>query len=568
MASRRGSTVTRACDSCRMRKVKCDASEDCSNCRLSGLPCQYTSARRKRGPKVTRAPRAIEKARQATPNAYTPALEDRLPSNEGPMFPPTPSIWADSQGQQGHEDLTPSFSGTEIVPTTESAGAIRDSLVQSMNCSIPSIPALNVINLCIELYMKYTFPTAPCVHEPTLQASANKFFAEDSSAQLFGTGSWGDKVVDMRAFTLLTAVCASVASVLPKSLLPYQEAVAEPCLKASRNMLKVFEDFDIEHPCATSIISRSLHSTALQQITGKSALAYHILGQATLLLQTMRLYREDALSSHNALQAQLLRNAFWQLFAADKASACLGSRPFVLHEMLFGEELTLRLSGETMVPLMSTSSPWFEETLEGKILLGFHFIPRLWSTAASLLSDIKAYGGVDEGAEMKTRLIQDYVVFSGILDELPQWLQTSSLIVCSEDGRATQCQRTMFWVQRCTIMVTYQCLRLVILQQCINSKAWDIIGLNGLALTIAMAKIGIIYDFIQTLEDIPFVYLQVKGEPTVQRIRVVGSVLLEMTFNPENETIQERAKNYFVKLLDILGRLDSKASDEMSSWQP
>jgi hypothetical protein len=54
----------------------------------------------------------------------------------------------------------------------------------------------------------------------------------------------------------------------------------------------------------------------------------------------------------------------------------------------------------------------------------------------------------------------------------------------------------------------------------------------------------------------------------VQRIRVVGSVLLEMTFNPENETIQERAKNYFVKLLDILGRLDSKASDEMSSWQP
>lgn len=42
--------------------------------------------------------------------------------------------------------------------------------------------------------------------------------------------------------------------------------------------------------------------------------------------------------------------------------------------------------------------------------------------------------------------------------------------------------------------------------------------------------------------------------------------MLEMTFDPENETIQERAKLYFIKLLDILGRLDSKASDDMSSW--
>lgn len=434
------------------------------------------------------------------------------------MFQPTPSTWDDSQGQQGNDDPIISFG----MPTTGSAGDIRDSLVQSMNSSIPSIPSLDVIKLCIELYMTYTFPTAPCVHESTLQASANRFFAEVSGSRLFGADSWGDTVVDKRAFTLLTAICASVASVLPKSVLPYKDALAEPCLKASRDMLKMYEDFDIENPCATSIISRALHSTALQHITGKSALSYHVLGQATFLAQTMRLYREDALSSHDALQGQLLRNSFWQLFAADKAAICLGGRPFVLHELLFAEELTLRPNGETMVPLMSASSAWFEETLEGKILVGFHFIPRLWSSAASLISNLKAYRGVNECAEMKTGLIHDYVVFSGMLDELPQWLQTSSLIASSEDGRAAQCQKAMFWVQRCTIMVTYQCLRLVILQQCIKSKAWDVIGLNGLAVTLAMAKIGVIYDFIQTLEDIPFVYLQAKGEPTVSRHSELG----------------------------------------------
>lgn len=40
-------------------------------------------------------------------------------------------------------------------------------------------------------------------------------------------------------------------------------------------------------------------------------------------------------------------------------------------------------------------------------------------------------------------------------------------------------------------------------------------GLNDQPLTLEITKIGTVHDFVQTLEDIPFVYLQVKGEPTV-----------------------------------------------------
>lgn len=53
----------------------------------------------------------------------------------------------------------------------------------------------------------------------------------------------------------------------------------------------------------------------------------------------------------------------------------------------------------------------------------------------------------------------------------------------------------------------------------------------------------------------------------MERIRRVGIVLLEMICNEEDETIKLRAKHYFTRLLHILTRLDSHASDEMNSWQ-
>ena len=47
----------------------------------------------------------------------------------------------------------------------------------------------------------------------------------------------------------------------------------------------------------------------------------------------------------------------------------------------------------------------------------------------------------------------------------------------------------------------------------------------------------------------------------------MGIILLEMICNEEDETIKLRAKHYFTRLLHILTRLDSHASDEMNSWQ-
>lgn len=471
-------------------------------------------------------PTIAEGPLQSTEGASIQVLPNHSPVDRELQWP-SPVSYSGSQGPRERtttprpgliaNTCTLPVATVNLEPTAEWVHAVRDDLLILLSSALLSLPALEAVNKCIDLYMQYVFPTAPMVHEPTLRASALRFFSSVGATELFTASSRQDEITHMRDFVLLTALCASVASIIPESLLPYRRSLAEPCLNTSRHILKALEDFDLENPNSTSIAIRILHATALQQITGKTTLTYYVLGQATLLIRNMRLHSEEALKGYNAVESQILRSIFWQIYAADKASACLGNRPFFLHELLFNEELTLRISGEPLAPLLDTSKPWCNEEFEERLFTGFHFLPHLWSSAASLLFDIREYRKGNQN-NTKASLTQAYMKFLSIIDSLPHWLQVANIISSCNDGVATQFQKTAFWVQRCTVLGTFQCLRLVILQQCIASKVWDIMGLNDQDLTLPMAKIGIIHDFVQTLDDIPFVYLQVKGEPTVSTI--------------------------------------------------
>jgi hypothetical protein len=52
---RKRSKVSRACDECRRKKIKCDAQSEaseqpCSNCRRSNVQCLFSRVPQKRGP--------------------------------------------------------------------------------------------------------------------------------------------------------------------------------------------------------------------------------------------------------------------------------------------------------------------------------------------------------------------------------------------------------------------------------------------------------------------------------------------------------------------------------------
>jgi hypothetical protein len=284
-------------------------------------------------------------------------------------------------------------------------------------------------------------------------------------------------------------------------------------------MLKSYEEYDVEYPDSSSLSIRDLHYTAAQHITGRGGLAFHVIGQASLIAQSLHLYREQSVSRNDPIESQLLRLTFWHLHLSDKASACLKNRGGVLHESSFRGKLNLHPRGEPFVPLLDSSKPWYGKSFEERLLVGFHLMERLWSSAARLVIGMGVYEATEDAKEpLVMRLTTVYYDFIEIMDGLPHWLKISSLIALPEDGSVEVFQKKSFWVQRCTLTMTFHCLRLIILQECIEKGFLELIGLDEQPLRVAMKKAEWIQDFIETMEDIPFTYHQIKGEPSVSQL--------------------------------------------------
>lgn len=304
--------ASRACDGCKRRKVKCDTSQPCANCHISRLACEYTACPRKRGPKVA-----------------TLAIIPDTPPTEGPIVEqdvafslqqPCPLSNTYARSQQEELSLwrlvnnSNSSNVGDLVYPSRLCRLIDDTLVDSMRTQLPALSMAEIVTCCIDLYMQYTFPTAPLVHEPTLRADVMLLFGGEPSNHAFDDDDDDDdeeqRLSQMRAFAMLTALCASVASVMPSHLLPYGYLVTKPFFNASREMLSGFESFDLEYPSSASLTIRIFHSTTFQQTTGKTSAAWHVYGHAALLAQSLHLYREESLVRHDPVESCLLRTNF------------------------------------------------------------------------------------------------------------------------------------------------------------------------------------------------------------------------------------------------------------------
>ncbi|KAL3458882.1 hypothetical protein BJX64DRAFT_291790 [Aspergillus heterothallicus] len=85
-------------------------------------------------------------------------------------------------------------------------------------------------------------------------------------------------------------------------------------------------------------------------------------------------------------------------------------------------------------------------------------------------------------------------------------------------------------------------------------------GFSNQATTLAMKEMEISRDFVNALEELPFSALQALGEPIVEQVHV-GSILHQLSQSMASQTIKGRADIYLSRLINVLSRLDSKASD-------
>lgn len=318
-------------------------------------------------------------------------------------------------------------------------------------------------------------------------------------------------------FTLITAVCAEAAFLLPKDLFPEGDAVSEIFLKASRSCLNSYLEADLEAPNANSIAIRYFHSNCIHA-AGKPKYSWHIFGEATRLAQVMQLHEESALEGLLAIEAELRRRAFWIVYMGDKSAAILNNRPITIHRFSFESGISTSfpsgIEDEAPIGLSPGNGAPSPDTGRKCFIDGFNANLRLWQAASDLLLEMRLQQDVQRNmtsapmsVDHRQRLDDLYVQFITCLDDLPPYLQSYTLATGSDREKA---QANQFIIQCANLQVSLQCLRMVIAQK------FDTMSYFGTSVEQAdLRKTEIARDMLRVMRDAPFWSLQVNGEPFV-----------------------------------------------------
>jgi hypothetical protein len=412
-----------------------------------------------------------------------------------------------------------------IVHLHDEFKAIHKALRSTLCLVLPADTVLQAVNGYIDMFTQYHFPNSPFIFESTLRSCASLLEHVDDGAY---SVVLSDQLETMRKFTLITAMCAMVTSVMPESSVRNRHLLSVSFLHASRAMLHAYLDQDLEHPDSSSLIIRTWHSIALQNTSGKTGPAWHQHGEAALLAQRLRLQEEASFSRFPKKESQLLRAIFWQLYLTDVAAIATDTRPPIFHEAFSCGGPDVHQQGSQDEPFLDPRRLHNEGSLETRLITSWHYKIRIWSLAATIIRDVKRLengpsglipdaGLTEEGASASKDLVHAYLRYSGLLDDLPVWIQKPDEAPDSADKQVRAYQSTCFWMQRCSIVSAFHCLKLIILQRCVEYGRPSVMGLTSNESTLAMKKIDIAYDFLRELQRVPFMCLKLQGEIQVSQ---------------------------------------------------
>jgi hypothetical protein len=398
----------------------------------------------------------------------------------------------------------------------------RDLTLQDRSTSLEQ-----TVNHCFDLFFEYLYPLTPLVHEPSLRDGLGFFVTQGRISRggglVYGLSSlkypemWPDFT-----FTLITAVCAEAAFLLPKDIFPEGEIMADTFLQASRNCLATYLEADLEYPNANSVAIRYFHSNCMHA-AGKPRLSWHIFGEATRLAQVMQMHEEKSLQGLTALEAEFRRRAFWISYIGDKSAAILNSRPITIHKYSFESGITIGYPTgiEDETDLAPGSAVPDEEGSRKSFIAGFNANIRLWQSASDLLLVMRLLDTHKTGnlvsrqpptSEEIYRLDHLYVLFATSLDDLPPFLQYDRLMADSnKDNQRLSRSTKLHTIQATNVYVSLHCLKMVITQKFEELNYYS----PAQNETLLLKKTDIARDLLRVIRDAPFWALQVNGEPCV-----------------------------------------------------
>ncbi|KAJ4392313.1 hypothetical protein N0V93_005938 [Gnomoniopsis smithogilvyi] len=274
---------SRACDACKIRKVRCSEAPPCTRCMSIGIECTFNKRQATRGPRSLRAKTLAEiRAFQETERAQTPRRAS-APSEAGP----------DSAQATTTDD------GESRAPGTERATPVSSLIVR----------------LC--LYNQRLFPVWPII------------VVEDIIGNLL------QNPADNETYALANAVCAAIIAQLK---LPFAgrtddndpataATMAAECSRAKTSLRNSDDGPDMNLNMLRISFFQHIYHENMSPGGSKSLL---FLREAITIAQIMGLHRKSTYISLPAEEQQMRRRIVWLLFVTERGVAMLHKLPTIL----------------------------------------------------------------------------------------------------------------------------------------------------------------------------------------------------------------------------------------------
>jgi len=481
--------------------------------------------------------------------------------------------------------VTPSAAFAAIYSELETA-------VGRLGLEVPSLA-----RRCVNHYFDCLYPLMPIVHRPKIELGLC----------LLQSGI-ERREVDLQVFTLTTALCGIAAAIIPSTIFSEGSLIADKFYHASKRSLELYRK--IEQPTSSSIAILYFQSGYTHSV-GKPRTTWDELESAIAMAQSMRLHEETAYASMDKVESQLCRRLFWVLFTGDKSAGILGKHHITLGRYLLESGITVQYSEslEDEDPIMPRDAAEPQPLL----IAGFNLNQDLWRAAYLVLLEIDAlqdrYLRLEEGenrvsgmptpAEL-SRLCDLYTTFETSLSNVPTCLRVHPTLSLSPASFSFGQEHDrpfarLFALQRINLQVSYQCLRLVIVQamtSLVNSgiTTWHIAsplwpsfpalnlspGSNSSSIysdsalaqchgssTLLLQKVRIAEDMLYILHTSSLENLRLNGESCVEKIRLVGAAMLEIIDHHADSPVAKIALRFKELYPHILAHLESKASDSL-----
>ena len=502
----------RACDQCRRRRGRCEgAASVCDHCTTNGWRCSWQLPVKKRGPKRKDA--------------------SDVRAEESPAFAPQHSPQTTSPHPCDGDAAVRHDNGCNA----EDVEAVWSAMINAVRGARGIQDVKQFFVECIDAYMHHLFPITPIIPENPLRSLIEELFERGRSWQSVSTPPGSEAIVSSRtaailsnghlplerSISLVLALCANVCYLLPSHLFGSAERLQSELFSASRQVLRLYHERDIEQPSAVSVIVRYFH-TACFHAAGQTRVSWLVLGEAIRLALEMHVYDESSLIALDPIERELRRALYWQLSTGDQSSSILNNRPLCFHRLNF--EVPASTLSRRQPLLLDSARSCNGDDFEERLLEGFSLISRLFNAATDVFVGLKYItqittlpSSTPERLRSFSNFVKDDLLrFHSILDDLPDYIEQPWRWTAHLHPADLSHQVDGFWIQHINLKLTYHVLKLVLIQKAAEWGLIDVLGLSGDVILLALQKTEIAIDVLGCLRGVPFDAIRLNGEPAVR----------------------------------------------------